>query len=74
MLFKKLRSKILRTNNINGTDKLFTNDNASAIKINSPDPSPKHQITSRKLKNDVGIATHIRLAHPKTNPQQTTNS
>ena len=59
------------------------------LKTNSTDPSPKHQITSRNIQNPnaklrticyicgkdyVGIVTHIRLAHPKTNPQQATNS
>ena len=82
--------KYLRTINNNGTDKLYTNDNASAIKNkltrpplqstkslqeNYKNPNGKPRTICYICGKDyVGIATHIRLAHPKKNPHQTTNS
>ena len=80
----------LRTINNNGTDKLCTNDNASAIKNkltcpplqstkslqeNYKNPNGKHRTICYICGKDyVGIATHNRLAHRKTNPQRTKNS
>ena len=82
--------KYLRITNNNATDKLCTSDNESAIKnklIRPPLQSTKSIQENYKNPNDkprticyicgknyVGIATHIRLAHPKTNPQRIPNS